>query len=353
MANSKRTAVGLLVALGVVLVVFYFATAVPSSNPNKGEGQASVSIDKNGLRGSNAPPPTWNDDVSGEGTTTDTETWKPTVFDGIYREVDDLITSSTDTPTIVVYDTDGFDWEDLPAFAKNAATTLGYDQRSWDNDSLNEQRSWERLSMAEQEAAVALGYHHEYWNEFYGNDVRPNPVANANANDDMDDMDDATATPTEIAWDGLNWADLPDRVKDAAKQLGYTEDSWDNETPFPGIERHWDELSPSEHTAAMSLGWDRSYWENVVYELGTETPTTIMPTTESSTYPYTYAAFEWDELPDEVRAAAELLGWNEGMWCDEDPLPLRTSTPWKGLTDEQKGAATTVGFTELAWDDTR
>ena len=63
------------------------------------------------------------------------------------------------------------DWEELPEEAKNAATTLGLDQNSWDNDVKvpSFDKDWQDLSQDEKRAANVLGWDEEEWCDEYEN----------------------------------------------------------------------------------------------------------------------------------------------------------------------------------------
>jgi multisubunit Na+/H+ antiporter MnhC subunit len=58
-----------------------------------------------------------------------------------------------------------YDWEELPAPVREAAMTLGYDERMWDvgHEPQVADKSWERLTPKELEAARLLGYTQEKW----------------------------------------------------------------------------------------------------------------------------------------------------------------------------------------------
>jgi hypothetical protein len=63
-----------------------------------------------------------------------------------------------------------------------------------------------------------------------------------------------------------------------------------------------------------------------------------------------YGAYDWKELPDDVRAAAELLGYTKFLW-DHDKEPEEAEKDWAELTPEQQEAATLLGYDETKWDD--
>eukprot|EP00546_Thalassionema_frauenfeldii_P015745 CAMPEP_0178912966 /NCGR_PEP_ID=MMETSP0786-20121207/10572_1 /TAXON_ID=186022 /ORGANISM="Thalassionema frauenfeldii, Strain CCMP 1798" /LENGTH=67 /DNA_ID=CAMNT_0020585639 /DNA_START=58 /DNA_END=261 /DNA_ORIENTATION=+ len=59
--------------------------------------------------------------------------------------------------------------------------------------------------------------------------------------------------------------------------------------------------------------------------------------------------FDWEELPDEAKEAAEALGYTEDMW-DEDEEPDEVDKYWKELTKEQQEAAKVLGYDETSWN---
>ena len=62
-----------------------------------------------------------------------------------------------------------------------------------------------------------------------------------------------------------------------------------------------------------------------------------------------YGAYDWDELPEEARVAAELLGYSKSLW-DNDEEPELADKDWAELTTEQQEAASLLGYDEAKWD---
>eukprot|EP00587_Corethron_hystrix_P014439 CAMPEP_0113314856 /NCGR_PEP_ID=MMETSP0010_2-20120614/10748_1 /TAXON_ID=216773 ORGANISM="Corethron hystrix, Strain 308" /NCGR_SAMPLE_ID=MMETSP0010_2 /ASSEMBLY_ACC=CAM_ASM_000155 /LENGTH=67 /DNA_ID=CAMNT_0000171223 /DNA_START=225 /DNA_END=431 /DNA_ORIENTATION=+ /assembly_acc=CAM_ASM_000155 len=58
---------------------------------------------------------------------------------------------------------------------------------------------------------------------------------------------------------------------------------------------------------------------------------------------------DWDELPEEVVAAAKVLGYTQAMW-DGDIKSACEDKDWEELSEEEKKAATTLGYTPESWD---
>ena len=89
----------------------------------------------------------------------------------------------------------------------NAALMLGYSQLSWDDPwPAAADKYFADLTTAEQKAAKELGFDAKTWDNESGNEERP------------------------AAWKTV-YAKLSDKEKAAAKALGYTEFTWDRSPP--------------------------------------------------------------------------------------------------------------------------
>ena len=60
-----------------------------------------------------------------------------------------------------------------------------------------------------------------------------------------------------------------------------------------------------------------------------------------------YEKYEWDELPNEVKDAAEQLGYTQGIWEEEEENNLSS---YDELTETQRFAAARLGYTKNTWD---
>jgi len=58
-------------------------------------------------------------------------------------------------------------------------------------------------------------------------------------------------------YDGSYFNELPVKIKEAARDFGYTKYSWDNDIPIVAESKEWDALTVSEQEAAKMLGYDR------------------------------------------------------------------------------------------------
>lgn len=62
-----------------------------------------------------------------------------------------------------------------------------------------------------------------------------------------------------------------------------------------------------------------------------------------------YDDYDWDELPAEAKAAAEVLGYTKEKW-DNEEAPDCENSAWEELTAEQKEAAAVLGYDQAGWD---
>jgi hypothetical protein len=67
------------------------------------------------------------------------------------------------------------------------------------------------------------------------------------------------------------WKDLPMKVRNAARELGYDQEKWDNDSEegVPVADKHWRDLTEEEKKAVDTLGWDEDAWENKYEDHGT------------------------------------------------------------------------------------
>ncbi|KAL3920484.1 MAG: hypothetical protein SGILL_003239 [Bacillariaceae sp.] len=62
-----------------------------------------------------------------------------------------------------------------------------------------------------------------------------------------------------------------------------------------------------------------------------------------------YDEYDWDDLPDDVRKAAVVLGYTQELW-ENDQEPDTAEKSWGNLTDDEQRAATLLGFNQRKWD---
>jgi len=73
-------------------------------------------------------------------------------------------------------------------------------------------------------------------------------------------------------------------------------------------------------------------------------------TKDPSVTPGFYDDTDWSALPDDIRAAAEVLGYDEFSWDGDTPAPVE-DLDWEELSPEQQAAAAVLGFDQASWDD--
>jgi len=153
---------------------------------------------------------------------------------------------------------------------------------------------------------------------------------------------DATEHPV---WYYHDWAEMPETIQEAAEVLGFTQETWDFDENKKIDSKRWSDLNRKEKDAARKVGWTRWSWNVEEFDAST-----LNPTSSGTTYPYAWAPTMWDDLPEDVRSAAEYLGYNEEMWDDAEFLPL-LKTKWEKLSGAQRSAALEIGYDEQNWND--
>merc|ERR1712150_194699 len=122
-----------------------------------------------------------------------------------------------------------YSWNNLPSNARNAATTLGYNESTWAKDWAPAEDKWgEDLNTTEREAAESLGWDINAWNYHY---------------------------------EESNWSDLPQHVQEAATKLGFTSQMWDYDEWPSSTDKWWSEISEENRKALNTLGYYAYDWE--------------------------------------------------------------------------------------------
>eukprot|EP00547_Thalassionema_nitzschioides_P005166 CAMPEP_0194217008 /NCGR_PEP_ID=MMETSP0156-20130528/20145_1 /TAXON_ID=33649 /ORGANISM="Thalassionema nitzschioides, Strain L26-B" /LENGTH=78 /DNA_ID=CAMNT_0038945917 /DNA_START=127 /DNA_END=363 /DNA_ORIENTATION=+ len=63
-----------------------------------------------------------------------------------------------------------------------------------------------------------------------------------------------------------------------------------------------------------------------------------------------YEDYDWNELPEDAKKAAQTLGYTKKMWDkDKSPEGLEDKE-WEQLTEEEQKAAGVLGYDESGWD---
>jgi len=125
-------------------------------------------------------------------------------------------------------------WSKLPAKARRAASTLGYDEASWNGNEWRCDEAWGDLSAEQRGAAEALGWTERAWEDQY---------------------------------EECEWKDLPANVKRACRRLGYDASTWDeteeDDDRYPStMEKEWSDFTKEEQRCMNVLGYTQQMWED-------------------------------------------------------------------------------------------
>ncbi len=63
-------------------------------------------------------------------------------------------------------------------------------------------------------------------------------------------------------WEKLSWADLSSREKELWTLLGWQQDRWDRNEAPPSADKTWNDLNYQEQFAAKNLGFTEDIWNN-------------------------------------------------------------------------------------------
>lgn len=218
---------------------------------------------------------------------------------------------------VVNYDV--FAWKDLPPKAQEAALRLGYTKEMW-NKGLDDpplfEKKWTDLSDEQREAAKTLGHDAREW---WGG---PGSAGIG------------TMEPT-AEFEEDYWETLDAETRNAAVELGYNEELWDDGDEPPLLESfNWKDLTKKQQNAAEFLGYGELVWEDTRLEL-----------------------MKWDELPEDYKEAAKTLKYTQKNWDNmesytrEPPIMTDNLVLWKNLTEDQKEAAIMFGYDGAYWDE--
>ena len=188
---------------------------------------------------------------------------------------------------------------------------------------------------------------------------------------------------TEDSWDHDNkdppssnnkyWDELSDREKDAADNLCYFAELWDQSplTIWKGIawpeDRYWpwELLDDDERNLLQQAGWTKSTW-NVPgsapfeYTSWNSLPSATREVLEDwgfyhdqwNCYMNHYDDYDWFELVlEDVAQYFEAFGWNVDTWTAKTEEPWAWNVDWDELSDAQRDAAWEICYFRETWDD--
>ena len=151
------------------------------------------------------------------------------------------------------------------------------------------------------------------------------------------------------------WLGLTEEARAAAIVLGYTQQSWISSSSSPSnpIEKKaWDELNDRENEAAITLGYNANIWSQItkLWSCDVDDGESSGSDSDDESLTSHFASMSWDELPGDVRRAAETLGYTENSWNEDEDGPLDDKM-WNELTSQQQNAAIVLGYDENSWNE--
>ena len=63
-----------------------------------------------------------------------------------------------------------------------------------------------------------------------------------------------------------------------------------------------------------------------------------------------YDDYDWKELPDDVKKACKVLGYDRKLW-DKDGKAACEDKDWDELTPDEQAAAKILGYNQKSWDE--
>jgi hypothetical protein len=132
------------------------------------------------------------------------------------------------------------------------------------------------------------------------------------ANGDLDI--ESCSTEGSGLYGAYDWDELPDEVRAAAELLGYKKFIWDHDKEPEEAEKDWSELTPAQQEAATVLGYDEHKWNkgDDGKKKSESNYENVTSHDDEMNETVSYDHLDWDDLPEEVQAAAAKLGFNEG-----------------------------------------
>ena len=262
-------------------------------------------------------------------------------------------------------------WVDLPPDIQLALMVLGHNQNSWDNEATSsvEELPWSQLTAQQKNAAMIMGFDEQSWNAAKEEAFLEQSDTNAPTDDQYyDDQYYDDQAPVGAGGGGAFYDDQYDPL-DETSAWQYNDDA------------DADAITPTEAFDEVDNSPTDDYFmaqENAV----TTTSSTAPPTTTSTTKPpqdttkapatdikepeltaygntlptfenvkslddlMVWNGFTWEELPNEIQAHFEILGYNEERW-DTGGTAFTENLYWDELTQPQQQAAKALGYNQV------
>lgn len=243
---------------------------------------------------------------------------------------------------------EGRGWTELTLFESEAATSVGFDQLSWDCwQNHFKSYTWYDLTFYGLDFPyMALGWTELSWDGMEA----PPPTASMSWKELSPDERKVAAEVCYFRdnWDGLDmtpnnspflyprvkqryveWDTLSADVRAMARaSLIYTKQTW-NELGTAEIEkRSWEQLTGEQKSNAISLGFYQRTWD---------------------CFQNHYRSYEWENLDRDSRDALQVLGWSETSW-KENAEPTSYENGWERLSGSEQDVASYLCFFEDNWD---
>mmetsp|Transcript_43033 Transcript_43033/g.48116 ORF Transcript_43033/g.48116 Transcript_43033/m.48116 type:complete len:446 (-) Transcript_43033:103-1440(-) len=247
-----------------------------------------------------------------------------------------------------------YDWMELAPHVQQAAVKLGWDQRSWnmDLDTASSIHQWEELSTEQKAAATLLGYNKETWctddnavggyynaeqtavpsNVYSSSDTESDTSSDteSDTSSDTSSETDSATMDESLYYRDYDWNELPAMAQEAAAKFGYTTaEQWNNQIEF-GTD--WDDLSEDLRAAAVVLGYTKDTWCLDDSLSGSEDTEELLSGSEEDT----------NEPTDSVTSSP----------TDEDTEADLNDEDWIDLPNDMKNAAISLGYNQEKWDET-
>lgn len=150
----------------------------------------------------------------------------------------------------------------------------------------------------------------------------------------------------ENRYSNLSWDQTPIMSvlkRDAFRRLGWDRARWNAQDKPPTYAQPWTELTVREQEAAQFLGYSEQVWH------GCETQTPCL--VRLKRLQAKLDVWNWGTMPGPVRSRLQELGWTSRAWTEgEEPPALRLQWLDQRLTYGQKIAAKILGYQQDTWE---
>jgi hypothetical protein len=134
-------------------------------------------------------------------------------------------------------------WSELPDGIKAGARRLGYDETLWDRQV--------------EEASTSIGRYNRVTEERSGGNADAAPP---NASAAVAHAETTLSQAPKEPYFTLDWNELPDRAKIAARRIGYNRKTWNTDGLIPLDAKEWQDLTCRDQQDLATLGYDESTW---------------------------------------------------------------------------------------------